>query len=533
MSDRLTNIKAFLNKAIFYRPKRAVGLDIGSKFIKVVEIVEDSSGYILERYGVRELPTGVVVDRDIMDRDALIENIWVVINDANITEKNVALIVPSKDVIIKSVSMKKVGRGELQKKVEELAEANIPFNLNEISLDFKILEGKKGTQTILLVAAKNEAIYPLIDTVRDAGLSPAILDVMPFVLQNAFQVSGYISHKEVYGIVNIGFERTSIVFIKDGAYYSDQDIAMGVRTFIEAIQKTLSIPFDKAAAVLQGETYNIKGEDVDNAINSTADKLLKRIERGSLSILKKCKKVILSGGGANIAGIRNIFAGKFEVEIGNPLNGFRHKELDIPSHTLDIAVGLALSKLSKERIGVNLLPLDERPVEKSKAVEILKSAFPIYIVGGTLLILAGLSVVLSQKENRLRKDVDNMRAIQLSLQSKVQAVNELMQKSRDISLKVKVIEELEKDKFIRVQLLDELNRLITPNTWLTSIKEEGFGSGLHIVFRGITTSNLAVSNFMRRLDNSVHFKEVKLSYTRMKEIDGIKTTEFEIKGVFQ
>jgi len=83
-------------------------------------------------------------------------------------------------------------------------------------------------------------------------------------------------------------------------------------------------------------------------------------------------------------------------------------------------------------------------------------------------------------------------------------------------------------------LLDELNKLITPNTWFTYLKEEKTDSlGLHLVLRGVTTSNLSVSSFMKWMQESLYFIDVNLSYTQMREINGIETTEFEIKGVFQ
>jgi len=251
---------------------------------------------------------------------------------------------------------------------------------------------------------------------------------------------------------------------------------------------------------------------------------------------EECKKIIVSGEGVEIIGMLEIFAEKFKIpcEIADPLRGIHHEGIEVPGYKLAIAIGLALSKLSKEKIGVNLLPPDERTVEPLRGMEVLKATFPIYAVGITLAIILAIFFSMEHREFQLKEDVETMEITGQILKKRVAMVKDVMKKEKGIKMKLGIIEELSKDKYLRVGLLDELNKLITPNTWFTYLKEEKTDSlGLHLVLRGVTTSNLSVSSFMKRMQESQYFRNVNLSYTQMKEINEIETTEFEIKGIFQ
>jgi len=113
-------------------------------------------------------------------------------------------------------------------------------------------------------------------------------------------------------------------------------------------------------------------------------------------------------------------------------------------------------------------------------------------------------------------------------------VRSLISKEKEILTKIEVMQDLSKYKYERVKLLDDINRLLPDYTWLNALNEESAdSSGINILLIGVTTSNFAVSEFMRRLEQSPNFKDINLSYTKSGEISGIETTEFEIKAKFR
>ncbi|MCK4308182.1 type IV pilus assembly protein PilM [candidate division WOR-3 bacterium] len=514
--------------------QKALGLDIGTRHIKLAQIKKTPGGYSLEKYGIIELPPEAIVDREIMDREVLIESLRKIIEDNGVEEKKVSTVISGKNVIIKKLLAKSPKKREEKKVFESLAKENIPFDLKEVVIDFKKLREKDEDIELVLVGAKNEVLYPLIDVLKEASLLPCNIDIPPFILKSAYQK--YIPEEGTCLLVNIGFEHVLIMAVRDGNYLFDDEIPMGVRTFIEEIQRICGIGAKEATAVLQGEeVQDVKERDIQRAKNTTIKRLLSRIER-LLPEISEWKLIILGGGGAGIPGIQETFAEKFNTscEIGNPLKEIECGETlpDYP-HQLDIAIGLAISKL--ENTGVNLLPLEERLEEKNKILQALDQGLPSYSFIGSVLILSLIVLGITKKQRRIEREIEDMKTQQEALIPKVQEARELMRKEKEVRTKVKVIQDLSMYKYARVKLLDEINRLIPEYTWLVTLNEELADSigGIGILLRGITTSNFAVSEFMHRLEDSNCFTEVELSYTKRGEISGTETTEFEIKSRFK
>lgn len=536
-------IKRFLGMSVFPGGKqRAVGLDIGTRSIKIVELAERIRGYTLKGCGTMSLPPEVIVNGEVMDRELLVDNIETLVRQSGIEEKNVVVAISGKNVIIKKVVTEKPPKGQLPQTIENLVRENVPFDLDEVSVDSGVLKEQDGNIEVVLTTAKNEAIYSLINIVRDAGLTPVAIDTTPFALQNVCQVNDYITDSGTYALIDIGFETTSVTVIKDGFYYYSQDIPTGVCSvcsFTEALQKLLGISSEEALSILQGKAIEgAASTKAPHMIKSTSQKLAEQIDKLFVDVLpeRELTKLILSGGGAKIPKLREFLAEAFNVpcEIVDPLrNIYYNSETSVPQHPLDVATGLALSRFSGAKLSANLLPLEERVVEKTKVRKFLKAAVPLYSLLGTFAILLVISSELTRKENKLRKDIKTIKVEKEFFQEKIAMIDDMKQKQKDIKTKVEFTQDLEKERFTRVQLLDEINRLLPGYTWLTSLaEEESSDKGLSISLTGVTTTNLSVSNFMTRMQRSPYFDDVRLSYTRKGEMGGQEITEFEIKAVF-
>jgi type IV pilus assembly protein PilN len=497
-----------------------------------VQLKKTSTGYSLEKYGLIELLPEVIVDREFMDRGALVENLRKVVEDSGIQEKKVSTVIAGKNVIIKKLMTKTPKRKEYQRVVQQLTQDNVPFDLKEIVIDAKKLREEDENTEFMIVGAKNEILYPMVDVLKEVGLVPCTADIIPFVLQAAYQKS--ISNEGAYLLMNIGFEHTLLVVIKDGHYFFDEEIPLGTRNFIEEIQRVCGVAADAAAQVLYGREVKDVGEpEATKAIGTASKRLLSRMER-LLPEVSEWKAVIIGGGGAGISGVQKTFSDRFSAscEIVDPLKDMAGSKYPEESSMFDIAVGLAISRL--EGIGVNLLPSEERVEERSRIVQALDQGLIFYSVVTTALILGIIGLSLSAKERKIEREIEDMRIQQEKLTDRVKEVKGLMAKESEIATKVRVIQDLSKHKFARVKLLDEVNRLIPHYTWLVALSEGlAESAGIKISVRGITTSNFAVSSFMKNLENSPSFTEVKLMYTQRGAIGETKTTEFEIAAAFK
>lgn len=513
--------------------KIAIGLDIGTRYVKIVQLKKKPGGYSLEKYGLIELLPEVIVDREFMDRSSLIENLRKVVENSGIEEKKVSTVISGKNVIIKKLSTRVHKKKDFQSVIQSLAKENIPFDLKEVVIDAKTLKREENNLELVIVGAKNELLYPLVDVLKEVNLTPYTVDITPFALQIAYE--RYIDKKGTYLLLNIGFEHIILTVIKDGYYFFNEEIPLGTRTFIEEIQRVCGVGADIAAEVLYGKPIeDINEADVSKAITTAFQKVLTRIER-ILFEISDLEAIILSGGGAVISGIEETFANQFNTrcEIVDPL-----KDIECPRgvpatpHIFDIAIGVAISKL--EDVGMNLLPKEERVVERSKVLQAIDQGLIFYSLVVTGVFIGVMEVMLNRQQSKMEREIVDMKDRQEALTDKVKEVKELMQREQEIAAKIKVIQDLSKHRYARVKLLDEINRLLPPYTWLVALNEElADTKGIKILLHGITTSNFAVSDFMRNLETAPNFNEVRLLYTQRKEIMETPTTEFEIRAQFR
>jgi type IV pilus assembly protein PilM len=155
--------------------------------------------------------------------------------------------------------------------------------------------------------------------VRDAGLSPCIIDVDSFAVQNAIESASGGEGGLVTGLINIGSDVTNINIVQGNIPYFTRDLSVGSNVFIEAIQRNLGVDFDEADAMLSGERGIEDEERFNTVIAEAADEISMGIER-SISFLKtagdaeQIDEVVLSGGGARIPGLKEILSEKHDME---------------------------------------------------------------------------------------------------------------------------------------------------------------------------------------------------------------------------
>jgi type IV pilus assembly protein PilN len=174
-------------------------------------------------------------------------------------------------------------------------------------------------------------------------------------------------------------------------------------------------------------------------------------------------------------------------------------------------------------IRINLLPKEEKP---SKAALLWRRIFIWTLIGAALVLVVGVGwhILRSYEISGLKSDIADARAEQDRYQKEAAMVTELTQKRKMISQRIKVIEDLDKNRFLRVQLMDELARSVPEYIWLHSFQEAG-GS---VSLRGRAFSNLAISRFMDSLEGKAHVDSVYLQVIRKEQLDGTPILNFEL-----
>src|SRR5258706_2220974 len=266
---------------LFGKKQSLVGLDIGSHTIKAVELEGDSSKtHKLIRWGISAPLAEAIVDGEIMDRQLVTDAISNLLESRGIKSRNVVAAVSGRAVIVKKIVMNKLAAEDAQQAVYWEAEQHVPYDINDVSLDFEILGAAPNDpkqMQVLLVAAKKDMVMSFGDLMREAGLSPAVVDVDSFAAQNALEANYDFGAQEVVAILNIGSEITNINIVQGGVPYFTKDLQVGGNTFVETAQRKYNLSQAEAGAAIRGESGS--GLELTPVIEQACEGLATALER--------------------------------------------------------------------------------------------------------------------------------------------------------------------------------------------------------------------------------------------------------------
>ncbi len=347
----------------FARPRKStVGLDIGSSLVKVVEVDFSHSQPTLRKLGVVPLPPEAIVDGEVMDRLLVVDAIRECAAQAGIRGGDVVTAVSGRALIVKKVLMDRMDADDAREAIFWEAEQHVPFDIDDVSLDFQILEneGTGNQMQVLLVAAKKELIHQHADLVREAGMEPRIIDLDAFAVQNCYEANYDNEPNKVVGLLNIGAEVTNLNIVQGGTPQFTRDLSVGRTRFVEEVQRELNIGREEASRLLAAERPDgVSTEAMRSVIGRAAEELSGGLER-SFAYLKNTEggaqldSIVLAGGGAKIPMLRTHLAERHEVavEVLDPLRNvsyepelFAEQSADEVAPLLAVGVGLALRRL--------------------------------------------------------------------------------------------------------------------------------------------------------------------------------------------
>src|SRR5688572_636380 len=162
--------------ALFGRQKGSIGLDVGSGFVKVVEVDHSGGQPEVSRIAMRPLQPDAIVEGEIMDYGLVSETVSGLFQEMGLKGRNVITAVGGHDVIIKKIEMDRMKESDAREVIRWEAEQHVPFDIKSVELDFQILNpSEQGLRMeVLLVAAKRELVDNKVGLLVDAGLNPAV-----------------------------------------------------------------------------------------------------------------------------------------------------------------------------------------------------------------------------------------------------------------------------------------------------------------------------------------------------------------------
>lgn len=347
--------------------RNALGLDIGTHSVRMVEMRETKRGMELMRFGLAPLPPDAIVDGSFMNFPLIVERIRELVKSKKVKQKKVALAVSGNSVIVKKINLPEMTEEELQDSVQWEAENYIPFDIKDVNVDVQILsrDAGQGQMDVLLVASKKEIINDYVSVVVEAGLDPVVMDVATFTIQNALELNYGTFPDEVVAIINVGASSMNINVLTSGVTSFTRDLATGARTITEEIQKQFNLPWDEAEAYKVAPVDDLPNRglarEVKKLVRRVSDTLATEIQRSldffaATSANVSLSKLFLCGGGAMSPEFVTVVSERLGLptEILNPFQNItinpRFVDLDeLRDHAAQaaVAVGLALRKVDE------------------------------------------------------------------------------------------------------------------------------------------------------------------------------------------
>ena len=290
--------------------KSLIGLDIGSRAVKAVELTREGHGFVMTGYGQTE------VYSDDQRPEAILE----VLRENSFHTKRVVTAVYGKSVIVRYLSMVRMPDEDLKNAIRYEADKYIPFDVEDVVLDSQPFEedhlqdGAENEMRVLLVAAKRALIDDHVSLLNGLGLQPTIIDVDSFAVGNAFEMTrGAAFYEEdadrAIALLDIGANKTNINIFFGGTSYFTREIYLAGDDFTHAISKRLGLDLD--AAEVRKRDPGDHPEEVMEAVMPSFDDLSSEVmlsfDYFENQFDREVEEVYLSGGGARLAGIESAF----------------------------------------------------------------------------------------------------------------------------------------------------------------------------------------------------------------------------------
>lgn len=357
--------------------KSALGIDVGSSAIKIVQLKKEKGKVILETYG--ELALGPYAGLEIGQATALpnqkiVEAIKDILRESHTTTLNAGMAIPFAASLISLVELPKVSDKELAQMVPLEARKYIPVPIAEVTLDWwqvpKVPRSYDPNEEqkvadpstpqlekveVLFAAIHKDTISKYQDIVKQAELSVSFFEIELFsTLRSVLR-----RDLSVTMVVDIGASNAKVFIVERGVLRSSHSINRGSQDITLAIARSLTIPIKQAEQIKRDfrKTSNVD-KAVTDIVGLTTSYILTEVSRIALNFERKYNtvihKLVLTGGGVLLQDFADEAARTLEMEVvlGNPFAAaeapaFLEPVLRQAGPEFAVAIGVALRKLEE------------------------------------------------------------------------------------------------------------------------------------------------------------------------------------------
>lgn len=353
----------------------ALGIDIGSSSIKVVQLQKKGDKAVLETYGELSLGPygGVSIGQSTnLPTEKLIQAVTDLLNEKEvaITTRVCGVAIPFRASLLSVIKMPSLGQKELASMVPIEARKYIPVPISDVTIDWSIVpkseveeevadargKNKRKTVDILLVAIHNNIINQYQEIVSKTGLESKFFEIEIFSSIRAVLegVQGPVM------VFDMGASTTKLYMMDRNLVQYSHTINTGSQDITQNIARILNISIEEAEVMKRsvGMGKISDSANLSDAVTIVADRIFSDTNRFLFNFQKETnqniKSIYLTGGGSALKGFRDLAAENFKVEVisGNPFEKvetpvFLENILKETGPEFTVAVGVALRCLEE------------------------------------------------------------------------------------------------------------------------------------------------------------------------------------------
>jgi len=566
--------------------KRLV-LDIGSSAIRLCELKSTQTGYELTKYRQREAPIEPTMD-DEARHQVLGETLKALLKEAKVRTRKTVFGVPGRSVFTRPRTLPLVPEFKVTQIVQYEIQQQIPFSLDQIALDYQILNRLEGTgYDILMAAIKAEVVDKHIEIFAGTKCDITVVDVSPLAAYNWVKRLGeFGTQGECVALLDLGASTTDIVIERQNQFRFTRPLNVGGNDVTKALHNAFGLSFSDAEKFKRQRGFAPTGDPqrdgkVGEVIGQVLNRMVTEINRSFAYFRSQpgggvVDRVILTGGGACLRNLVPYLQQRLgvDVRIVQPLAGLTigpdAQEANQHPEQACVALGMALRCCETVPIELNLIP--PRVLEAARLRE--QIFYWILSIATMGLIAASIIPARVHKDRAIQERITMYEQYLMHYDAQLAQtpgspsvyLDQLGKVERDISTRVEDLTTLNKayaDAFFALDLLKEVNDLRPAGgkIWLSSFEtiriassgsshsgagrlQKGFGgispmsedkvkapprpNGIRLI--GYASDPESVREYIQRLKESdtfkpgVHFLENSVERVPITELDNARVS---------
>lgn len=337
----------------------SVGLDISDTAMRFVELVPKRKGFVIGRFGERQIPRGVIEAGEVK-KVADLRDIFIDIKKTyNLEFVSVSL--PEERAYLFELRLPTMKYSDIRGAIELSLEEHVPIKASEAIFDYDIIKEDQGFMNISVCVAPVVLIDGYLEALSGSGIIPTSFEIEAHSIARALVPEG---SSGTFMTVDFGKTRTGIAIVSQGVVQFTSTIPIGGEALTELIIKTLNVSYDEAINIKRerGVDMDSSNDELSVAIMSVVSVIRDEINKHQMywqghtddygKKRPEIEKIYLCGGESNMVGFLEYLSGGVSspVELANTLVNVNTLESYIPGINFSdslryaTAIGLALRR---------------------------------------------------------------------------------------------------------------------------------------------------------------------------------------------